>query len=110
VQECERLSIAILPVLGKPAAAIEPSEGALDDPPLWQHGESVGLIGSPDDLDAQVRAGTGDGGGEAWSLVGGVGEQRSQERVQSKQSRHDENAAVAILNIGGMNDGVEQET
>ena len=109
MQERERLAIAILPILGKPAAAIEPSESALDDPAFWQDDKSVCLIGPPDDLDARVRANASDGGGEPRSLVGGVGEQRSQERVHSKQSRQDENAAVAILNIGRMNDGVEQK-
>jgi hypothetical protein len=109
VQERERLAIAVLPILGKPAAAIEPRESALDDPALWQDDKSVCLIGPPDDLDAQVRPNASDGSGEPCSLVSGIGEQRPQERIHSKQRRHDENAAVAILHIGRMNDGVEQQ-
>jgi len=35
-QERERFSIEILPVFGKPSAAIDPRNGALDDPAFWQ--------------------------------------------------------------------------
>jgi len=35
-QERERLSVEILPILGKPSAAIEPRNGALDDPAFGQ--------------------------------------------------------------------------
>ena len=31
-QECERLVIEILPILGKPSASVEPSNGSLDQP------------------------------------------------------------------------------
>jgi N-formylglutamate amidohydrolase len=34
-QECERLAIEVLPIFGKPSAAVEPSNGALDDPTTW---------------------------------------------------------------------------
>ena len=43
------------------------------------------------------------------SLISAVGEELFQKRKHPKQGRHDENAAIAILNIGQMNDGVEQE-
>ena len=33
-QECERLAIEVVPVLGKPSTAIEPCNGGLDDPAL----------------------------------------------------------------------------
>ena len=42
-------------------------------------------------------------------LIAAVGEEFLQKRVCTEQARHDENAAVAILNIGRMNDGMEQE-
>jgi hypothetical protein len=79
------------------------------DPAFWQNDESVCLIAPPDDLDVERRTNARDRGGEHRALVGGIGEQGPQEWVHSKQSRHDENAAIAILNIGRMNDGVEQE-
>src|SRR5258707_11145754 len=35
-QERERFSVEALPILGQAAAAIEPGNGALDDPAFWQ--------------------------------------------------------------------------
>ena len=43
------------------------------------------------------------------SLIAAVGEQRLQKGKHPEQGRHDKNAAIAILDIGRMNDGVEQE-
>ena len=43
------------------------------------------------------------------SLISAVGEERLQKWKHAKQCRHDENASIAILNVGRMNDGVEQE-
>ena len=43
------------------------------------------------------------------SLISAIGEERLQKWKHPKQGRHDENAAIAILNVGRMNDGVEQE-
>ena len=43
------------------------------------------------------------------SLISAVGEQRLQKGKHPEQCRDDENAAIAILNVGRMNDGVEQE-
>ena len=43
------------------------------------------------------------------SLISAVGEQRLQKRKHPEQGRKQQDAAVAILDIGGMNDGVEQE-
>ena len=47
--------------------------------------------------------------GKLRSLISAVGEQRLQKGKHSEQGRHDENATIAILNVGRMNDGVEQE-
>jgi hypothetical protein len=43
-------------------------------------------------------------------LISAVGEQHLQEGKHAEQCRHDQNASVAILNVGRMNDGVEQKT
>ncbi len=43
-------------------------------------------------------------------LIGAVGEQLLQEWKLTKQRRQQQDAAVAILNAGGMNDGVQQQT
>src|SRR2546423_967182 len=45
---------------------------------------------------------------EFGSLIAAVGEEFFQERKHPKQGRHDENAAIAILNIGRMDDGMKQ--
>ena len=46
---------------------------------------------------------------EFGSLIAAVGEQLFQKRKHPKQGRHDENAAIAILNIGRMDDGMKQQ-
>jgi hypothetical protein len=43
-------------------------------------------------------------------LITGVSEQRLQERIHPEQGRKQQDAAVAILDVSGMNDGVEQQT
>ena len=43
-------------------------------------------------------------------LIAGVSEQRLQERIHPEQGRKQQDAAVAILDVSGMNDGVEQQT
>ena len=48
--------------------------------------------------------------GELRSLIAAIGEQFVQERKHPEQRRHDENAAIAILDVGRMDDGVQQET
>ena len=44
------------------------------------------------------------------SLIAAVGEQLLQERKQPEQRGKQQDAAVAILDIGGMHDGVQQQT
>jgi hypothetical protein len=45
-----------------------------------------------------------------WSLISAVDEQRLQKWKHAEQCRHHENASIAILDVGRMNDSVEQET
>jgi hypothetical protein len=42
-------------------------------------------------------------------LISAVGAKRLQKGKHPEQCRHDEDASIAILNVGRMNDGVEQE-
>ena len=44
--ECECFLVQVRPILGQPSAAIEPTDGAFDDPALWQQFEAIGMIGS----------------------------------------------------------------
>ena len=43
-------------------------------------------------------------------MIASVGEELFQERIHPEQGRKQQGAAVAILDIGRMNDGVEQQT
>ena len=43
-------------------------------------------------------------------LISAVGEQLLQERKQAKQRGQQKNASVAILNVGGMHDGMQQQS
>ena len=109
MQERQRLSIEVLPIPGEPSAAIEPSKRAFDDPAFGQNDESGDAIGPLDDVDLQMWANFCQGGCEFPALIAAVGEQLLQKRKHAKQGRHNENAAVAILNVGRMDDGVQQE-
>jgi len=44
-----------------------------------------------------------------WSFISAIDEQLLQKGKHPQQGRHDEDAAIAILNVSRMNDGVEQE-
>jgi hypothetical protein len=51
VEEGERVVVAILSVLGKTTAAIQPADGSLDDPALRFNDEAFGAVATFDDLD-----------------------------------------------------------
>jgi len=42
-------------------------------------------------------------------LIAGIGEQRLQKGIPAEEGGQQQDAAIAILNIGGMNDGVQQQ-
>jgi hypothetical protein len=109
VQERERFSVEILPILGEPSAAIEPRNGALDDPAFGQDRKSADLIGTFDDFNVEMRQNSCKRFRKLWSLISAVGEERFQKGEHAEQCLHDENASIAILNVGRMNDGVEQQ-
>ena len=85
------------------------SPGPLNDPPFGYHLEPARLIGALHDLDRQGREGLGHRALKLRPLVSAIGEQAAQEREQAEQRGENQHAAVAVLNVGGMNDGVEQE-
>ena len=109
MQEGERLAVEILPILGQPSASVEPRNGALDDPSLRQDDEGVQFV-ALDDFDDPIAA---PGGGRcgARSAIACVGEDAHDEREQNSRAFvENERRAIAILDIGGMNGGAQQQT
>jgi hypothetical protein len=74
------------------------------------HAQIRRKIGALDDFNVEMRKNFCKRFRKLWSLISAVGEQRLQKWKHVEQCRHHENAAIAILNVGRMNDGVEQET
>ena len=95
--------------LAEPSAAVEPGDGALDNPTAGKHHKSFGLIGALDDFSFELRQEFRERLMEFRSLIAAVGKQLLQERIHPEQSGKKQDTAVAILDIGGVNDGVERQ-
>ena len=108
-QECKGAAIEIFPVLGEAAATIEPRNRAFDDPTLGQSYEPLGLRRSFHDFGFQAGQDFGERVAEDRPLIGAVGKQLHEEWKLPEQRRQQCDAAIAILNAGGMNDGVQQQ-
>jgi len=109
LEECERRAVEVLPILGQSAAAVEPGDGALDDPSLGQRHEPLDPIRAFDDFGFEMRQDAGQRRAEDWPLIGAVGEQFSEKREQTEQRRQQGEAAVAILNVCGGDDAVQEQ-
>jgi len=109
MEEGECVVVAVFPILGEPAAAVEPGDGALDDPSLGFDDKAFDVIGAVDDLDHQAAHRAGGTVLEDRSGVSAIGEQLAQEWELSEQSGQQEDAAVAILNIGGSYQRVQHQ-
>ena len=94
MQESQGVSGAVFNILGKTATAIEPGEGAFDNPSTGQDDEPLGSIRALDDFDLDLREDPSDGLFEDRPLIAAVGEQLAQERVKAKQGRNKQDAAV----------------
>ena len=108
-QEREGFSVQALPVLGETAAPVEPGDGPLDNPALRQDGEALRHVRTLDDLHLDLPHGPLQTALELRPLVATVGVELEQEGMEAKHARHQKHAAVAVLDIGGMDDGVKQE-
>jgi hypothetical protein len=102
--------VAVFPVLGEPAAAVQPGDGALDDPAFGFDDEAFGTITPFDDLDCQAAHRFGNTVLEDRSCIGAVGKQLAQERELSEQSGQQQDAAVAVLHVGGSHQRVQHQT
>ena len=68
------------------------------------------MIGSFDDFGFETGKDFGERVRKKKPLIGAVGKQLLEEWKPTEQRRQQCDAAVAILNAGGMNDGVQQQT
>ena len=105
----ERLAIEILQIFGETPAPSEPCEGSFDDPPLRKGDKSFCVIGTLDDLHIHSRHYFCYGAAKQRALIAAIGVEFHQERIHAEHGRHAEYAAVAILNVSGMNDGMNQQ-
>ena len=109
MQESERLSVEVLPILGQSSTTTEPGKGSFDDPASRQDLEAFRRIGTLDDFRLEAWQSFLLRRAKDWSLISAIGEQLLQKREPSEQCAQNENAAVAILNVGGMNDRMKQQ-
>ena len=107
--EGERVAVEVLPVLGQSAAAVEPGDGAFDHPTPGLDDEALHPIGSLDDLGLEIGQDAGQGAVKDRPLIGAVGEQFPEKGKQTEQGRQQRETAVAILNVGGGDDAVQQQ-
>ena len=68
------------------------------------------MIGSFDDFGFETGEDFGERVAKNRPLIGAVGKQLFEEWKPAEQRRQQGDAAIAILNAGGMNDGVQQQT
>src|SRR5665213_63293 len=105
----DSLSVEIFPIFREPSASAEPCKCALHNPSFRQDDEALCLIRALDDLHVHPRHDFFDGATEQRALIAAVGVELKYERIQAEHRRHDQFAAVAILNVGGVHDGVDQQ-
>jgi len=87
LEEGERGSVEVLPVLGQSPAAVKPGDGALDDPALREGDEAFDPIRAFDDFGFEMRQDAGQRGVKDRPLVGAVGEQLFEIGEQAEQRR-----------------------
>ena len=90
-------------------AAVEPGDGAFDHPTPGLDDEALHPIGSLDDLGLEIGQDAGQGAVKDRALIGAVGEQFPEKGKQTEQGRQQRETAVAILNVGGGDDAVQQQ-
>ena len=106
--ECGDGARISLEIARQAAIAADPGQGAFDDPALGQDDEFVQFV-ALDDLEHPTAA-PGCGLRGARSLIAGIGEDALDEGEEAAgASIENQPRSVAVLNIGGMDDDVQQE-
>ena len=99
---------ASLEIARQAAIAADPRQGSFDDPALGQDNEFVQFV-ALDDLE-NPTAGAGSGLRGAWALIAGIGEDALDEGEEAAGAPiENQPRPVAVLNIAGMNDDVQQK-
>ena len=97
-----------LEIARQAAIAADPCQRAFDDPALGQDDEFVQFV-ALDDLE-HPTPGFGSRSRGAWSLIAGIGEDALDEGKEAAGASIEyQPRPVAVLNIGGMDDDVQQE-
>ena len=109
MQERECSVVQTFPVLGEPAASVQPSDGPLHDPALGQDDKALRRIRALDDLDLDPAHDAAQPSPKLRSCVAAIGIQLEQERVGAEQRRHQQHAAISVLDVSRMDDGVQQQ-
>ena len=110
MKERERVVVAVLPILGEAATSIEPADGTLDNPALRLDDKALRVVSTPDDFGHEARHDSGDAVGEDRPGIGAVREQLVQEGELSEQGGQQQHAAIAVLHVGGSDQGVQQQS
>jgi hypothetical protein len=97
----------VLEILGEAPTAIEPGDGALDDPALRQELEAR-TIAAFDDLELPVRDGAEDLF-ELGALIGAVADDLLEKGKQSPHRLEQGRRAVAVLHVGRMHLHAQQQ-
>lgn len=108
-EEDKGCGVEVLPILGQSSTAVQPCDRPLDDPALGQGHEAFRLIAAFDNPGLYTRQNVGERDGKDRPLIRAVGEQFFEKGKAAEQRRKQQDAAVAILNGGGMNDGAHQQ-
>src|SRR6266850_1526192 len=98
-----------LEILRQAAVAIEPSQGPFDDPAPRQQLKADSVRGAFDDLDGPL-AEFGESFGQVGAVVDTVGEEMAQPGKQLVDGLNDQHGTIAILDIGGVNLGTDQQS
>jgi len=108
-EEGERGAIEVFPVLCQSPAAVEPGDSAFDDSPFGLYDKALDPIRAFDDFRFEMRQDAGQRVAKDRPLIGAVGEQLLEIGEQTEQRCQQGDAAVAILNVGGGDDTVQEQ-
>lgn len=97
----------LLEVLGKSAVSVEPGDSPLDDPPAGQDFEAPNLVRSLDDGDHPAAQGL-QGILQFLASISAISEHVPQPGKPLDDATQDDWSSVAILNVSGMDDGMNQ--